>query len=67
MSAVKQITIWRGAIVKFPTTLMFNNETARRNKDPWVYGVVEFLEDVREETKERTWTHYEFFSMHAFY
>ena len=56
MSQTDNKMIKRGAIIKVPTTIIFDETTKRRNKAPWVYGVVDFLEDVCEETKERSWS-----------
>ena len=56
MSDTTNIMIKRGAIVKVPTTLIFDLNTERRDKAPWIYGVVEFLDDICEETKERSWS-----------
>ena len=47
--------MYKGCIVKMKTTILFDERTARRNKASWIYGVIDFLDDVCEETKERAW------------
>ena len=56
MSTAKVRMIARGAVVKVRTALMFEHDNERRNKAPWVYGVVDHLDDVCEDTKERSWS-----------
>ena len=46
---------YKGCIVKMKTTILFDERTARRNKAPWIYWAIDFLDDVCEETKERAW------------
>ena len=48
--------MYKGCIVKIKTTILFDECTARRNKAPWIYGVIDFLDDVCKETKERAWS-----------
>ena len=45
----------KGCVIKIKTRELFDDVTERRNKAPWVYGMIDFLEDVCEVTKERAW------------
>ena len=56
MRNAKPKEMHKGFIVKIETKHLFYECTARRNKVPWIYGVINFLEDVCEETKKIYWS-----------
>ena len=55
MRNAKPKEMHKGFIVKIETKHLFDEHTERRNKAPWIYGVIGFLEDVCKETKESAW------------
>ena len=49
MNASKpKMNFCRGTIVKIDTKLLFNERDMRSDKAPWIYGTIQFLEDVCE-------------------
>ena len=44
-----------GSIVKIHTEVVFDDRTMRRNKAPWMYGVLTTIEDECEVSREKIW------------
>ena len=55
MSDDKSSTFETGSIVKIKTELIFNEMTERLNVAPFVYGVLDFIEDACEVTNTKAW------------
>ena len=55
MSETENNTFEKGSIVKIKTELIFDKMTKNLNAAPFVYGVLNFVEDACEETNTRAW------------
>ena len=45
----------KGSIVKVRNTMLYNERTMRRNNSIWIYGVLDFIEDICEDIGQKSW------------